>query len=436
MKKILSLYLFFAGLFLLLTSMANTCLADNHLLLDITDNGAGTYVAVGENGSIVSSVDSVTWTYQNNPDTSTPKQTLRSVTYGGGKFVAVGNKGIILTRADGQSWMLASAHANQNSNLANVVYGQDANGKGQYVAAGGKTILTSSDGLRWEPQRATVPSGEAQWNSLVEGLFYANGSYLLVGSASVPRVGSAKNNGGTFVLRGVNSNALWTWQEAYAGYKRLKFPDGSPAGDSGALYNLVYGNGQFVAVGSALGRFIILKSLDATEWTIGYGKENLPDAIPGRLRSVLYSQELSAPRYVAVGNTCIEKECSSAILASKTAQLNSWDATLEYKDAPRSLLMSIASGKGAATGAKYVAVGSQGLADTEEGSVGIILTSAEGATKWRALSPPAGVTWPSLTKVIYARMTASNHYQYVAIGGTQAILSSEDGEEWRVTATQ
>jgi hypothetical protein len=55
--------------------------------------GNGLFVAVGEDGAILTSPDGVNWTRR----TSGTRNGLESVTYGNGLFVAVGEWGTILT---------------------------------------------------------------------------------------------------------------------------------------------------------------------------------------------------------------------------------------------------------------------------------------------------------------------------------------------------
>jgi hypothetical protein len=55
--------------------------------------GDGLFVAVGNDGTILTSPDGVNWTVQ----TSGTDHSLHGVTYGNGLFVAVGDNGTILT---------------------------------------------------------------------------------------------------------------------------------------------------------------------------------------------------------------------------------------------------------------------------------------------------------------------------------------------------
>jgi len=61
--------------------------------LDDITYGNGTFVAVGDWGTILTSPDGVKWTKR----TSGTKSDLHGVTYGNGIFVAVGGVGTILT---------------------------------------------------------------------------------------------------------------------------------------------------------------------------------------------------------------------------------------------------------------------------------------------------------------------------------------------------
>jgi hypothetical protein len=58
-----------------------------------------TFVAVGDGGTLITSIDGATWTVQT-PITSV---NLASVTYGR-LFVAVGDKGALFTSTDGSTW--------------------------------------------------------------------------------------------------------------------------------------------------------------------------------------------------------------------------------------------------------------------------------------------------------------------------------------------
>ncbi len=65
--------------------------------LNAVTYGNGIFVAVGDNGTILTSPDGVTWTQESSGTTDR----LNAVNHGNGIFVAGGDGGAILTSADG-----------------------------------------------------------------------------------------------------------------------------------------------------------------------------------------------------------------------------------------------------------------------------------------------------------------------------------------------
>ena len=101
--------------------------------------GNNTFVAVGENGTILTSGDGHTWA----PSESGTTQYLRRVAFGNNIFVVVGTSGTIITSRDGHTWTPV------DSGTAEALYGL-VFGNNTFVAVGDKgTTLTSTDGLTW-----------------------------------------------------------------------------------------------------------------------------------------------------------------------------------------------------------------------------------------------------------------------------------------------
>ena len=97
------------------------------------------YVAVGHNGTILTSSDGTTWTSR----TSGVTENLYGVTYANSTFVIMGTSGTILTSSDGTTW--TSRTSGTTIRLHRVTYGN-----GTFVTVGlTGTILTSSDGTTW-----------------------------------------------------------------------------------------------------------------------------------------------------------------------------------------------------------------------------------------------------------------------------------------------
>ena len=185
--------------------------------LDDVAYGAGSFVAVGDMGEILTSPDGITWTER---DSGTEKD-LRGVAYGAGTFVAVGDKGEILTSPDGITWTEMTSGAEKD--LLGVAYGN-----GRFVAVGSYgEILTSPDGITWTRRDSGTERS-------LNGVAYGNGIFVAVG-----QMGEI-----------LTSPDGITWTERCSG-------------TSGYLQKVSCGNDTFVAVGeteTGFGNAIILMS--------------------------------------------------------------------------------------------------------------------------------------------------------------------------------
>jgi len=107
----------------------------------------GEYDGTPATTELLTSMDAVTWTQQNSGTTSH----LFGIGYGNGTFVAVGDEGVILTSTDGVLWTTVRAPLTENEDLAAVAFGT-VNSVDYFVAVGELgTILTSpaSDLVTW-----------------------------------------------------------------------------------------------------------------------------------------------------------------------------------------------------------------------------------------------------------------------------------------------
>ena len=80
------------------------------------------YVAVANEGYIITSSDGTTWTSR----TSGTTNNLNGVTYGNSKFMIVGNSGTTLTSSDGTSWTSISRSGEDNASmsLSDITYSE------------------------------------------------------------------------------------------------------------------------------------------------------------------------------------------------------------------------------------------------------------------------------------------------------------------------
>jgi hypothetical protein len=199
----------------------------------------GLFVAVGNLGEVMTSPDCVTWTERNagrlvaNPDTGITGF-LSSVTFGNGLFVAVGEEpqnagptiGLIATSPDGTTWTQrdSSVPPDVGASFDAVAYGN-----GRFVVAGlridgGTNVVTSEDGINWSSL------GSPFGRDFVGDIVYANGMFVAVGG----RIWTSTDG------------ITWTLRQDYRNLNRVAF-----------------GNGRFTATGN-LG--VILVSTDGIEW--------------------------------------------------------------------------------------------------------------------------------------------------------------------------
>jgi hypothetical protein len=181
--------------------------------------GNGTFVGVGANGAIFSSVAGGAW--EARPSGTTNE--LRAVAFGGGRFIAAGANGLLLGSTNGVDWTMQSMNAVLTS--PDVAYGN-----GRFVVAGKGapgywTMLMSTDGTNWISTQ--VESAAAPINSdgfPFGGLTFGAGKFLAVGGML----------GGNLFLNSTNG-ITWTEQ--------------GTTGVAGAAKGPVtYGNGQFALV--------------------------------------------------------------------------------------------------------------------------------------------------------------------------------------------
>jgi hypothetical protein len=202
--------------------------------------GNGTYVAVGEGGTIITSPDGGTWDVQDSGVTLM----LNRVQFLNGQFFAVGQAGTILSSGDGINWQ------SQNSGTARTLYGVTF-GSGRFVATGFdegsvypdpqdlqvsffrilNVFLSSTNGSDWTDITTKVPASHG-----MEGISFLNGSFwtwgevgailqsdsvdgrpILGGAMLADRSGfqlrPALNPPPTYRIQ-VNTNLNFPWQDA------------------------------------------------------------------------------------------------------------------------------------------------------------------------------------------------------------------------------
>ncbi|MFO1475087.1 MAG: hypothetical protein U1F98_00375 [Verrucomicrobiota bacterium] len=345
--------------------------------------GAGQYVAAGPTGGLFVSPDGQTWT-----QTYTNAGALTDVAYGNGLFIAVCSNSV-LTSLDAIHWGVNPLPV---SNAIGV-----GCGAGTFAISGSQgTILTSSDGTNWLAQSAVATNRLSR--VLCSGgrinLFGANGSMLSSTDTTnwallsvVPAVatenfaGLTYGNGTWVALRNTSAN---TAGRILVSTNQTVWTESS-LGRVGALRDIIYGNGLFVAVGND-GAYV---STNGYQWA------------PAMTGVALAGVTWGIGQFVA---------CSSiGYMVSKDG--TNWAFSVMKQTATTRL----ACGNGV-----YVAT---------EPTSGKIFSSQD-ATNWVLQSTTPGNTYWGLA-------FANGQFVAVGCGASAAITTSVDGTNWfiRMTST-
>jgi hypothetical protein len=210
----------------------------------------GVFVTVGDNGTMLSSPEGVSWTPLANP---APLVKLSAAAYGG-NYVAVGAGGTILFSSDAVNW------TQETSNTAVDLTAVASDGANNYLAVGkGGTTVFSAAGQAWNAP--IIAGGGVD----LYGVIHGNGLWVAVGS------------GGAVLTSPDAIN--WTIVTSY-----------TSANLQGIAYgvNSTNGTNLFIAVGAA---GTLVTSPDAVTWTA-------PPPITGiNLNAVTYGRQ-----FVIVGD--------------------------------------------------------------------------------------------------------------------------------------
>ncbi|HWQ74681.1 MAG TPA: immunoglobulin-like domain-containing protein [Syntrophomonas sp.] len=374
---------------------------------------SGKYMAVGYNGTLITSPDGITW---QKVDVGTDTDRLTGIAHGNGKYVIVGTADSnyyaarIYTSDNGTDWRETAAIPEHG--LYDVVYGDDG-----FVAVGqsGK-ILHSDDGENWD----VITVNPMDYTLL--SITYGNGKYV---AASMRKHTGITQRGAIMtsadgvewdVTHTNSTNTLW---------------DITYAGSSDA--------GTFVAVGGeSTGSYYICTSSDGATWT---QRSNSGSAY-AQLLSVTYVNS----QFIAVGSTN-SGGSSGANKAFITTSVNgiSWS---DRSDTTKS-------------GLRVIVGDSNNNVSVAMGGTGNIYTSDNGGTSWdyRTLgatkhlnsvawngsdlfvsvgiegtiqTSPDGVNWTIRTSGTSYNFNEVEYLngQFIAVGRNGIIFTSGDGSAW------
>ncbi|MEK3714058.1 Ig-like domain-containing protein [Paenibacillus sp. FSL R7-0333] len=153
----------------------------------------GEFVAVGDNGILLTSTDGVSWT----PSDGSFGMNWNGVSYGDGKLVIVGDSGFIMEKSDtGTDWEIVYSATNENLNA--VAYGN-----GTFVAVGDNgTVVMSKDGSDWTKMTSKT-------TNKLNGIIFGGGMFVAVGASGTIITSPESSKGAAKVLESkVNLNGI------------------------------------------------------------------------------------------------------------------------------------------------------------------------------------------------------------------------------------
>lgn len=356
--------------------------------------GKGTYVAVGNTGTVVTSDDGINWVLRD----SGISEDLLGVAFGkvfaSDKyiFVTVSQHGAILKSDDGKVWSQSVAGTPTiYLSRPNLVYGNNI-----FLFQGYQAVMTSADGINWtsNPFSGASYADIAYCNGLFVGVGASEFTYSAVVFVSTDGVTwtskSPDSGSGIAAVTSAGSNIFAITSTG----KIYKSPDSGTswttveAGNS--AYNLkdvVFANSAYVAVGQG-GR--IVKSTDGLTWT------EVTSGTAQDLYQVIYENNT----FVAVGYY-------GALL--KSSDGSTWSA---INPGFSQSLSNAAYGNG------IFVVAGHANNPNEGPNTDTLVTSTD-----------SGLTWtPEASGIFYGLSFA--HGNFIAVGHAGLISTSPDGVKW------
>ena len=235
-------------------------------LYGVAANTAGRFVAVGDAGTAITSLDGIAWAAL----ILGTNKNLRGIECHSGTYIAVGEGGTILRSTDGQNWSTRTA-PNAAANLYDVAWGNN-----RWLAVGalgtaGVILSSDDDGMTW----SNVTENPGTYvNQCV-----AYGDCWMVGGANGQVLTS--DNGLGFTTRSDANNTAaindlafsnGTWLTAAGNSIRRSLDKGitwtnaavSPAGNNVTLQAIAVSDHRWIVTGTG---GVMLLSDDTTTWT-------------------------------------------------------------------------------------------------------------------------------------------------------------------------
>jgi hypothetical protein len=391
--------------------------------------GNGAYVAVGDNGTILYSTDSVTWI----PEVSGTTNRLYGVRYGTNGFVAVGDSAsgtssTILNSADGITWMQRTSPV--TNKLSAICYGL-----GRYVAAGSQgMIVTSTNAINWTKINTGAPYNfnGADFEDVFPGEGVFADVFVVVGDSGIIMTSPdglawTVRSSGTFSrLAAVSIYHVYTGMVVAVGDSGTVVT--SPDSTTWTVQTSGTANNLYAVANDALGRFgaigqggVFLTAQNGTGWTIQ------PTVGTNDLDGMLYANG----NFLAVGDAGAIPASIAWLPRNSGTTQNLSGASYGngmYVAVGQNTILSSSNGIGWTTGFASnnlaftgVAFGTNLFASVgSSANVGTILTSSN------------GLNWASqnIGATNVPNCVAYGNGVYVAMGSKGIVFRSTDGFNW------
>lgn len=368
---------------------------------------------VGGAGLVATSLNGREWTRR----VSSTTMTLYGVAYGAGRFVAVGEQGTILSSADGASWG-PERHPYAGTLAPDINGITYANGRFVAVSrslgsAVSENIITSVDGRTWVRQSVDRGGYQLQFVAFANGLYVAGGGGILMVSADAAKWRTVWT-GQSWLYAGVRGDSRWVVSGSDG--TLLTSVDGSawtetPLGQRATLFAVAYRNGRYLGVGSNSftipgNNAAVFSSTDGLTWS----PLAFPETATITRRDFFRSLLLTDTGFVGFG---------SGGLIAETTDGGSWNGLSQPADRPQFYDVVYGNGLFVAVGDKST---NQNIPGINEGRIGAVYTSTDG---WNWQEQTSGVRGSIL------RQVAFGGGRFVAVGTAGVVIYSDDGANWQ-----
>lgn len=250
----------FVGLSTYTTSHAQTrAISNTNENLTAVVYGGGQWLVAGNNGTILTSPDGITWTTCSSGTTAK----LTAISYGGGQWIVIGDNGTILTSPDGITW--TARNSGTTAYLSDISYGA-----GQWIIVSDIGTLTSPDGINWTARGTpgvSISYGGGKWGLVYGNQFLTSTDGITWTLSNLDRsfydYTKVRYSGGRWIVfyqYGKYTTIISSSDEVNWVYYTFSQPV-----SGGRIYSVAFGNGLWVGVGA---NQAIVTSSDGINWSI------------------------------------------------------------------------------------------------------------------------------------------------------------------------